>query len=401
MLSFFIPNIFIENPPSSCFTEDFKQDPQLGKVPMKFFLTLFILPSIFTLLLYGETEIRIKGMESRISKIERAHKKPLNQITPCAGPRVKGGKDLALFVDFIYWKTRLDTLGYAKTGLGDLSTHSNPLQGKVESVDWRWDPGLKAGMGWGFGHGCWDMLLQYTWLYTNIGGSQTSDTLQPGFDIFPPALQVTSFSPFKRAHAHFNLHYQVGDLEFGRNYYVSSTLKLRPFVGVKGTWQKQDYNVFYKNITVETSSSQTFDFHSRFDHSLWGIGMRGGIKTSWQFSRAFSLYGNIALSGIWLHYKIDRRDTFQPLDDNQQPTGTIATPVNIHSAPKLIKPALECAIGLRAESYFGCGRYHILLQAGWESQIWLNQTLYIALNRGYDRFDLTLHGLTAKLRFDF
>ncbi|MGE0198970.1 MAG: MOMP family protein, partial [Simkaniaceae bacterium] len=64
-------------------------------------------------------------------------------------------------------------------------------------------------------------------------------------------------------------------------------------------------------------------------------------------------------------------------------------------------PVLEFAIGLRAESYFGCGRYHFLLQGGWESQIWINQTHYISISDHYDRFDLNLQGLTLRARFDF
>jgi len=247
------------------------------------------------------------------------------------------------------------------------------------------------------------MLVQYTWHYTNVGNEKRSVFLQPGFDIFTPGFDIFSIIPLDRAHAHFDLHYQVGDLELGRNYYVSRTLKLRPFVGIKGTWQKQDYNVFYESLFLQQNVTPQgiYDFSSRFDHSLWGIGMRGGINTSWQFSKIFSLYGNMALSGIWSHYNTARKDTWQPLDQNHQPIQTKVTTVNIQDRLRLIKPVMEFEIGLRAESYLSCGRYHFLFQAGWESHIWINQTLYISLNDNYNRFDLSLQGLTAKARFDF
>jgi len=103
---------------------------------------------------------------------------------------------------------------------------------------------------------------------------------------------------------------------------------------------------------------------------------------------------------MWLHYDIDRKDTFSLVDENQPFQSEIST-VNIQDHLRIIKPVIELSIGLRAETYFSCGRYHILLEAGWESQIWVNQTLFISLSDNYDRFDLTLQGLTAKVRFDF
>ncbi len=350
-------------------------------------------------LLHAESEIRMRGVEDRVTKLEQkgAPQTSPHPITPCAGPKVRGGRDVNLSVDFLYWTARLDGLTYAKTGLGSIITSTSPNKGEVQSVDWSWDPGFKAGLGWNFCHGCWDMLLQYTWLYTNVDGSKRSEFLQPGFDILTPADSSLGISPFDKASAHFDLHYQVGDLELGRNYYVSKTLKLRPFVGAKGTWQKQDYNTFLDNIPLNNTF---FNYKARFDHALYGIGIRGGLNTSWQFSKNFSLYGNLALSGLWIHYNTERKDVFTEISNGQQ-VGTPITTVNTKDRLRLIKPVLEFAMGLRAETYYGCGRYHVLFQAGWESQIWINQTLYISLDNNYDRFDLSLQGLTTKLRLDF
>lgn len=343
--------------------------------------------------LRGESEIRMKGIENRMDQLEKSSNHPLQTITPCAGPKVTNGMDINLQGDFIYWTARLDSLTYAKTGLGDLSSSTSTSKGEVQSVDWAWDPGFKVGIGWNFGHGCWDMQLQYTWLYTNVNGSKNSEFLQPGFEIRSPIFQSLDIPYFSRAHAQFDLHYQVGDLELGRNYYISKTLKLRPFVGLKGTWQKQDYRVFYESLSL---LSDTYNYNASFDQSIWGLGARIGLSTSWQFSKNFSFYGNLALTGMWLHYDTNRKDLYSEVVQGS----TVAT-ADLQERLNLIKPVLEFALGLRAETFFSNSRYHILLQAGWESQIWINQTLYISLNDHYDRFDLSLQGLTAKLRFDF
>ncbi|MDN3509618.1 MAG: Lpg1974 family pore-forming outer membrane protein [Candidatus Neptunochlamydia sp.] len=346
---------------------------------------LFLLVFLFPLgILHAESEIRMKGLENRVGNLEKSQTGQcrMDRLTPCAGPRVRNGMDLYISADFIYWTARLDTLTYAK-------------KGNILSVDWSWDPGFKAGLGWIFCHGCWDMNLQYTWLYTNVDGDYHGGHILPSYDLLPVDLPQNHVT-FRGAHAHFDLHYQIGDLELGRNYYVSRTLKLRPFIGMKGTWQKQYYKVGYYGFPI--TPLNFFNFRAKFDQalSLWGLGMRGGINTSWQFSKYIALYGNMAFTGIWLHYDIDRKDTFFTFGTSITEATTF-----IQDCLRVIKPAMEFALGLRGEGYFGCGRYHILAQVGWECQIWPNQTFYVTTNGHYDRYDLNLHGFTGKIRFDF
>ena len=109
----------------------------------------------------------------------------------------------------------------------------------------------------------------------------------------------------------------------------------------------------------------------------------------------------MSFSGMWLHYDIARKDKYTLTNDTTLQIDLDATTVNMQDQLRIVKPVIEVSIGLRAETYYSCGRYHILLEAGWESQIWVNQTLFISLSDHYDRFDLTLQGLTARVRFDF
>lgn len=364
----------------------------------RIFLLVFLLPLG---ILRAESEIRMKGIENRVNNIEKTQSggNRMDRLTPCAGPRVKNGMDLYFTGDFVYWTARLDTLTYAKTSHRNPQNTGDLRKGNVQSVDWSWDPGFKVGLGWNFCHGCWDMNVQYTWFYTNVGDKKHSTSLFPSYDLLPHTLPQNQIL-FNRATVQFDLHYQVGDLELGRNYYVSRTLKLRPYIGMKGTWQKQDYQVHYDATPIAQLNTH-YNFRAKFDQSLWGLGMRAGFNTSWQFSKYIGLYGNIAFSGIWLHYDVDRKDTFDTIVSMPQPQSTELTTFNIQDRLRLVKPVMEFGLGLRCESYFGCGRYHILVQGGWESQIWINQTVYITKDGHYDRFDLSLHGLTTKIRFDF
>jgi len=366
---------------------------------------LSILLSALCVTAFAETEMRMRNLENRMNKVERDSKTlhpQYDPITPNAGPKVYDGMDMFLSLDFIYWTGRLDSLVYSQSGVGNLSDLRNPSKGHANSVDWSWDPGFKLGYGWTFCHGGWDLYLQYTWFYSNVGDSKHSHSLQPTFTIFPPYLEnVSNLIPIRMrsGHAHWDLHYQVGDLELGRNYYINRYLKLRPFVGFKGTWQKQDYNVFFETHPLQFGNVQAaFDYQMRQDHMIWGIGLRTGLNTSWQFTKWLSLYGDFALTGMWIHYDLDRKDTYSVVESN--PTLELTT-ANIEDTLRVIKPVLELGVGLRIETYFHCNRLHARLQAGWETHIWPNQTTYLNLGEQSDRYDLSLQGLTVKFRFDF
>ena len=314
-------------------------------------------------------------------------------FTPCAGPMVKNGKDIHLAGDFIYWMPKIDNLVYAKEGLTLKDHQQNAELGKPHEVSFRWRPGFKGEIGWNFGHGGWDMLFQYTRLYTSVSHHLRNASFLPAFDAFADGSYEDYFN---QADAHAYLHYQIGDLELGRNYYVSPTLKLRPFIGAKTTCQKQNGKFDYN---TDQSAVESPSFFTRTKHYLWGVGMRGGVGTSWQFSRYVGLYGDLALSGMWLHYKVGRKDTGVPPKSIEDQS--LYSILNIQNRLRMIKPVMEFACGVRAETYSRSGRYHFLIQAGWEGHTWMNQTLHITNKGEYSQSDLTVHGLTAKARVDF
>lgn len=360
----------------------------------------FVFLLIATRVLHGETEVKLRNLENRVKQLEQKQTQinpQFDPITPNAGPKVYDGMDMFLYAGFIYWTARLDGLSYALTGVGDFS--NDPSKGNVHSVDWNWDPGFKAGYGWTFCHGGWDLYLQYTWFYTNVSSERRSQHIQPSFEIATPFTYSLIEAFFiDQAHAHWDLHYQLGDLELGRNYYINRFLKLRPFIGIKGAWQKQDYNVFFETAYIQNN---VFNIKSDQDLMLWGIGMKAGLNTAWHFYKHFSVYGDFALTGMWTHHNINRKDVFSEIQSSNQQQQNNITVTNLQSTLRIIKPVLEFGIGFRLESYFHCNRMHIQLQSGWEAQIWPNQTLYINLSNYYDKFDLSLQGLTTKLRLDF
>lgn len=323
-------------------------------------------------------------------------------ITPSAGPRVDHGIDAWIAADFIYWTARMDNLSYAQTGVtkGDV----NASKGNTKYPDWRWKPGFKAGLGLGIPHDGWDVFVEYTWLHSRAWNSvnENEKGILATWNISHLLLFSKGVDDIQSAKSNWKLQYNALDLSLGRNYFVSKFLALRPFIGFKGGWINQDYRVKYHVAATDLDSN----LRMKNDQSYWGIGLRTGLNTSWHLTQTWSFYGNLALSALWSQFEVNRKDTrIDTLNDGSQdspPLNTNVTTINTENDFHTIKGLLELGIGMRGEWWFAEDRYHFLVQAGWEQQLWINhnqliKTSVFQANHG----DLTLQGLTIKARFDF
>jgi hypothetical protein len=311
-------------------------------------------------------------------------------ITPSAGPRVVDGCDVFLSADYLYWTAIEDNLEYASTGYtnnNDISVSS----GSSKNPSFGYDSGFKAGLGFNFSHDSWDTLFSYTWFQSNNNKDSVTanyaDGLTPTFDPFI-TLGVLDF--FNSANTNWSLHFNNIDWELGRNCYISKYLALRPFVGLKGSWQNQALN----NTYTGESDSNSFTYVNKTKSSYWGVGIRSGLNTSWHLSESWSLFGDLALSALWSSFTNHRNDSYDL-------SGNTLYPVQEKRTFNSIMPVLELSLGLRKDIWLFQDRLHIGAQAGWEEQIWWDLNS-LSLNAGLSRGgNLYLQGLTARLRFDF
>ncbi len=321
------------------------------------------------------------------------------EITPNAGPRVSHGADVFITADFIYWTARQDGMVYTITGRNTFA-NINASSGSAKDLGWKGEPGFKVGLGLNLGHDGWDIYAQYTWLHTRV-----SDSTNVAFDTpVQQRLVATYFSDrngslsrtFTKARAKWDHHFNVIDLELGRNYFISQFLTLRPHVGFKGTWQDQDFKIRYTDQDITDPTSIDRIEKVKFNQDMWGLGIRMGLNTGWHFIENFGIFGNLALTALWTDFDTKRKDRvitsngannslFYNFKFDQNPVNTI----------------LELAIGLRYDLWFSDDDYHFGLSAAWEEQVWVNHSRFVRFFSGEVQGDLYLHGLTLKARFDF
>jgi hypothetical protein len=325
------------------------------------------------------------------------------EITPVAGPRVAHGADVFLTADFIWWKTVQEGTQYAVSGglkTGSLQAFQNASKGKSVEVGEDWSPGFKVGLGLNLSHDGWDLYAQYTWLNSS-NHSSTSHDHGVGLQGFG----LGGDGPFvfgNKASANWDHHLNVIDLEMGRNFYLSQFFTMRPFIGLKGTWQDQDKKFKFEGDEFQLDSETggidvSGPYHLKEHFDVWGIGVRGGFNIAWYMSKCWSFYGDFAWTTMWANYHdLNRKDHIEDI-----PTGNDVTVVHLdndnHYAVKYIG---ELELGLRWETWFYDDNYHFAIQAGWEEQVWVNWAPYVEL-LDESWADLSFHGLNLKFRFDF
>ncbi|MCP5505826.1 MAG: MOMP family protein [Chlamydiales bacterium] len=319
---------------------------------------------------------------------------PEKEITVEAQPWVKNCiAEPYVEADFLYWKVAEEGLAYAATGFGDPNA---PLQyrGKVYDLDFEGALGLRVGLGLNLAHDGWDLFLRYTWMYSNASDSVTADPnkdpLRPIWFTGPDFL----FSGgLESASARWDIHFNVVDLEWGRNFYISRFLTLRPFFGLKGYWMDQTYKV--RQVGPVQGLVATHRIKSEKDN--WGLGIRFGMDTCWYFVKNWSVFADFALTNSWSRYDHQRKDHL-----DYHVSGETNTQIHlIHDAYDMI-PILELGTGVRWEMWFAEDQMHALIQAGWEEQVWWgdNHFLVAAVN-DYGKGNLMTQGLTLRFRFDF
>jgi len=337
-----------------------------------------------------------------------------NQLVE-APAKTKIGSSAA--ASFIYWTPRVDGLTYAQTGRNSLETISNQNisnlldlpQGKDLSVNWQWEPGFKVDLGWEF-RNQWRINLEYTWLYSKAKDSKsTVDGIFPNIDAFPLDI-VAVTGEVNRAKASWDLHYQLLHLELGREYHYTSALKFRTCFGATITYQKQNYSMLYVippfNISLGSgsslSSSQQVTFNTSDQQKVFGSGLRLAFYPTWHITSWFGFQGTVGISYLWMYYELMRKDSLGAnLAVQGENIGVKAKLANIKTNVRAMKLFFNASLGIFFETPDINDQFRFNLFLGWETHIWINQTLQINLGDQLSRYDLTMQGLTARLRLDF
>jgi hypothetical protein len=211
-----------------------------------------------------------------------------------------------------------------------------------------------------------------------------------------------SSNPCKSAESDWRLRFNQFDLDFGREFFVSKWLTLRPHFGVRTDWIKQRWLSKFRNFQNKPIPNRVkVEYH---DH-WWGIGPEAGLDTQWGLGEGFSLFGNVAGAIVYGFHEIKLENKDHPVQNNTSPTGKL---INLKDVYRISHPVLDLMMGLRYDAMFYKDRFHLGLQLGWEHHVYFSQNQFpvfvddVAIgNFVSNQGDLTFQGWTLSARFDF
>lgn len=339
------------------------------------------------------------------------------QFNPSAGPELCNSYHIFSEIAGFYWFTKEDNLGYAIKDHNPLNATLvfNPLlpfgnfpsnNAKIINVKGSWDFGFRAKIGKEFCDG-WDLQFVWTRFHTSVNNHVSTNANERLFTTWvypntpndPAGDFINIFLEATAASAKWMVHEDLIDAEWGRDSWVGKCLSVRPYVGVRSCWLKQDFHVQYLNIPGITNlsipglTSITIQAKNHF----WGIGPRGGLSSFWKLNDSWGIYGDISTSLVWGYFNVNMKEEDVP--------DTFPVRADIARVLSAQKANLEMRAGIEWNHTFCQERYRLLFALGWDEQIWFkqNQLFTVFFNEPVvtKRGDLIFSGVTLSGRWDF
>ena len=288
-----------------------------------------------------------------------------------------------LYTQFLYWFTG-ETLDFAYVEKGDPDNFDH----SYKILDFDGAPGFRVGFGYNLSYDGLDTQASYTWFHST-GSSQAKGVVTS----VSLAARLSALEPFDLITADTNLHYNIFDVDLGRNFFISKRIAIRPSLGIKGGWINQIIHVNvakYDVLDLINIYGQDV-FHNNFS----GVGPKGGATGKLLLGDVnkgcFSILGTLEAAYLWGSWDIS--DKY--LD-------TLGTKISLKTSPRNFG-AMVChgLIGLGWDCSFNKDRKHFSVQLGYEIEDWLNYLQIFTNISGSQNTDLILQGVNFGMRVDF
>lgn len=340
-----------------------------------------------------DLDTRVHDLEKQMKQVRTetaSHTYGANTAT--ARPDVHGYGWFLSF-DVLYWQVKIGGTEYALSDQDQQATV--PIHGKYRGIDFNWDWGFRAGLGYNFIHGDWDIYANFTYLNT---GNNSMVTGEGNGCVIPQlglaVVAANSFNAAAKATSEYKFTFDRIDLELGRNYYVSRDLSFRPHFGLMTAWinQKQLTRYTGRDLGVNTA-------HVKDRDDFWGIGPRTGVNSKWYLTNGFSVLGNASASLVYGLHGVRHKNWLSSSPETHY--------ANVSANMHKFSPTMMLQLGLTYDRYIYNDKQHINVSLFWDTQYWwrMNQNLRSTFESPIKYIrnseDLSLQGITLSFRLDF
>lgn len=308
-------------------------------------------------------------------------------------------------LEFLYWRVEEGALDYAYLMNKPVwGTTPSYVQGDEKRTHFRYEPGLRASVGYFNAPKYYEVWLQYTWLYDH--GRRTANAPSAANTFLLSTFPTEFTQPVQKASTQVGLHYHVIDLLVDRVFNPNPHLRLRVLGGIPLTYQKHNWHIKYFDTLGNITK---FLNHWRF----YGGGLKAGINFDWYWGPHIymtALFSSGLLLGSYKNLTYGKTTVIPVPADNPDVAFTNALRKDLRLAY-----TVQCLIGPSYQQNFCNFRFEFF--AGYEFNAWFNlQEVYRStqLNTGFgapgvsgfvqtiqETGVLGMHGLTARLTLDF
>lgn len=310
--------------------------------------------------------------------------------------------NLSINADLLYWKAWEKNLVLTNKTSPIFFT-DNYTKAKVIHPTFDWDFGARVGMST-YLPCCWDVHLDWTYFHTRITQNRHTDSndltnvnnQQGMFPIWALSEDIIAGDYVSQAHLNWKLTLNLIDLEFGHPYRCHDCFEIRPYIGLRAAWVRQNASVNYQGgifflSILEGGVSLNGTDHITLKNNYWGLGPRAGFQPKIYLGKGFSFYGDAAIAGLCGTFHVKQRETYLGVNRFSH-----------HNNQVRFRWVSDLAAGIGWDATF-CGEYTLGLKLGWEYHVFFDQ---LELKR--DHFHILSHnrnldvqGLTFSTRFDY
>lgn len=268
----------------------------------------------------------------------------------------------------------------------DILALNNLVDAEYQNPNFKWDFGFKVGLGYCTTCDGWDIGVEWTWYRGKASEhieaeSSDNQTLMPLWSAFAPAVGGPLFASDMQAN--WKLELNLIDIELGRNFWTSKYLAIRPFMGLRIAFIDQTFGIDTKGGSysspnqVTTLTQASVNNNVSISNDYQGVGIRGGLDSTWNLGCGWAIYGNMAGSIVYGKFKIDQDET------NREAVSphTKSKVAEIKDDFRASRAMLDLGLGLQWMGMFCECQYGIRVALGWEHHMFFDQNQMWRINR--------------------
>jgi len=298
--------------------------------------------------------------------------------------------------EFLYWKARQEEQIYAAT-IDITTSATDQIQNfKPLELDFTYDPAFKLGVGGDLPFDGWDLYLNWTHFHASPSSS-TSSNRADLVSLFTRILEATTPFVGRSAKASWNLMFNSLDFDWGRRFYLSQTLTVRPSFGGKAAWINQEFRYSLQEVELAATGTPISNESVKWINNFWGVGPYLAVDGKWEFIWGLGVYGEISGALFWGQFTRDRRVDRNVQDEQTQVVSLLRNQIAFKA--HRVRPTVQAFLGLDWEWCFIENWLSVNLRIGYETQYFWAQV--INSPEGSTSGDLTFEGLTFMGRIDF